>query len=223
MSNFIRLITDTKTNAAMITSLLQQASGLIQIHVVKDVSKEDNFYYNHIYFKKIISFYQQIQQNESNGRVLLSNTPFNLSKMAFGVSSSTIKRMGKPAYKFQKHPYYSVLFYHVTINDIPALMQIQFLYDTLFFIGFNFGNVFTSDAEREILLNAIIGSHLTFPIKKNVQYPVVKDTQQHYLLISDDVHFCLCFVDGTYTAEHSSLLERTILLSLSTEEHPERI
>ncbi len=207
----------------MITSLLQQAVGLIQIQVLKDVTRDEYFYYNHIYFKKIISFYQQIQQDESSGSVLLSNTPFNLSKIAFGSNTTSLKKMGKPAYKFQKHPNYAVAFYHVTVNSVPALLQVQFIQDKLFFAGFDFGNDFTSDGDRELILNAVIGSHLTYPIKKKVQYPVVKDLNHHYAIISDEIRFCMAFIDGYYVTESFNLLERTILLSLSAEEHPERI
>ncbi len=207
----------------MFTSMLKMAGGLIGIDV-KETSQKEVFYYNNIYFKRVISFYKQVQQKELHGRILLSPFSFHLLNLKFGDNFTAINNiLGKPSFQMEKGNTFKVAFYHVDVNDIDALMQLQFLNNKLYFAGFHFNIQFDSNTEKENIVNAVMGNHFSYPYKKEMDYPIVKDTNNNYALVNDETNFSICFLEHSYVEEKFNILERAILLSLSTEQHHERL
>ncbi len=165
----------------------------------------NDYYFNRIYFKRIIQFFKLVNDARQNSFAKLTDTEISPLGLKFGCSIHDVKKeMGKAKYVYDNENSQNnlkVLFYRRTFTDISLLVQLQFLNNQLYFIGLDVIRRLINDGEKSEIINTVIQKYLNKPFMIGDAYPLIQDSNQNTIIINDDINFSICYLSGIVNGE----------------------
>jgi hypothetical protein len=175
-------------------------------------SYREELYHSRIFFKRIVLFYQDIQQKLIQNKVASTYEKMNPLGLYMGAKTIELSdEWNKPKYKFTNGDNYEVQVHKLNISNLSMLVQLQFFEDKLFFISIGITNLLRNEAQKAEVINTIIRKYLYRPYQPGTEYPVIKDVNGNIILVDDDVHFTICYFDGKYLTKGLEKLQQTLL------------
>ncbi len=175
-------------------------------------SYREELYHSRIFFKRIILFYQSINEKIDVKKLSFTYEKMNPLGLYIGVKTEELSdEWKKPKYKFSNGNNYYVQVHKINIANLSMLVQLQFFEDKLFFISIGITNILRNEAQKAEVVNTIIRKYLYRPYQAGTEYPIIKDANGNIILVDDDVHFTICYFDGKYLAKGLEKLQQTLL------------
>ena len=179
----------------MINQLVRRARKLIK-KTVSATDVRNDFYYNRIYFKRILLFFKAINDNEKIDNAKCTDTEISPLGIKFGSTVTQVKKeMGKPKYSYDNESTsnnHRVLFYRRSFTDTGLLIQLQFYNNHLYFIGLDVIRRLIDENEKIEIINTVIQKYLNQPFVKGASYPLIQDQDKNSIVINDDINFSIC-------------------------------
>jgi hypothetical protein len=192
----------------MINQLMLRAKNFLSGENTGEGSQKDDYFYNRIFFRKIIAFYDAIFDHINNAAVLNTKETLQPFGLHFDISlKDIIKQSGKPKYLYnnKRDNNHKVAFYRATVNNLSVLMQLHFHNDSLFFIGLDISVGLLTENEKTEIINSIIRKYLSQPYHKGHNYPLIRDAHKNFVMIHDDINFNICYLHGRYVNHYNDL------------------
>jgi hypothetical protein len=197
----------------MINQLVRRASKIFK-KTVSATNVRNDFYYNRIYFKRILLFFKSINDCGKYEYAKLTDTDISPLGLKFGCSVNQVtKEMGKAKYSYDNENdvnNHRVLFYRQSFTDTSLLVQLQFYNNQLFFIGLDVLRRLIDENEKIEIINTVIQKYLNQPFKKGEVYPLIQDRNKNSIVINDDMNFSICYVGGDVTIEKQKNIIRAM-------------
>lgn len=160
----------------------------------------NDYYYNRIYFKRILHFFKTYKESQENAIIKLTIQPISPLGLRFGSSTESVKKaLGTPKYVYDngnKHNHHQVFFFRKSFTAISLLVQVQFYNDRAFFIGLDVVKRMIDEQEKSEILNTVIQKYLNEPFVPGNNYPVIQDEEGNFVVINNDVNFSICYLGG---------------------------
>jgi len=192
----------------MINQLMLRAKNFLSGENTGEGSQKDDYFYNRIFFRKIIAFYDTIFEQINNATVLNTKETLQPFGLQFDITlKDIIKQSGKPKYLYnnKRDNNHKVAFYRATVNNLSVLMQLHFHHENLFFIGLDISAGLLTENEKINIINTIIRKYLSQPYSKGNAYPLIRDANKNFVLIHDDINFNICYLHGKYVNQYQEL------------------
>ncbi|MCY7422179.1 MAG: hypothetical protein LH478_10615 [Chitinophagaceae bacterium] len=188
----------------MINQLVRRARKIFK-KTVSATDVRNHFYYNRIYFKRILLFFKAIDDCGKKENAKRTETGISPLGLKFGSSVNQVeKEMGNAKYSYDNENdtnNHRVLFYRRSFTDTSLLVQLQFYNNQLFFIGLDVIRRLIDENEKIEVINTVIQKYLNQPFKKGEAYPLIQDRSKNSIVINDDMNFSICYIGGDVTIE----------------------
>lgn len=188
----------------MILQIVRKAKKIIK-STVSYADVRNDFYYNRIYFKRVLLFFKAINEGNKSANAKLTASEISPLGLKFGATVSQVKKqMGKPKYCYDNDndtDNHKVLFYRRPFTDTSLLVQLQFYNNQLYFIGLDVIRRLIDEDEKIEIINSIIEKYLNKPFVQGEAYPLIQDANKNSVVINDDINFSICYVGGEVNIE----------------------
>lgn len=169
-----------------------------------------DYYFNRIFFKRINSFYDDVNKQVLNNQITNSYTQFcPIEKVQFGDSFKSIQNLlGKHKFSYSNNNpdnLVQVLFYRIAIETYYSFVQFQFYNDKLYFIGIDNAKTMPTEKEKLLILNSILKNQLQTPVIKISDFKTVQDANENFIYLNDEINFSICFLDKQYLNNREQL------------------
>lgn len=194
----------------MLSKLFNWLGSFNDPNTKRNLEYRADYYFNRIFFKRVISFYDDINYHISTNSIKTSTAEFNpLPKIQFGDSIKSVQGLlGKHKFSYSNHStenLIQVLFYRIAIETFYSFVQLQFHNDKLYFIGIDNAKSMPSEKEKLLILNSIMKAQLPTSLNKISDYKTIQDANGHFIYLNDEINFSICFLDKQYLNNREQL------------------
>lgn len=174
----------------------------------------DWFYHTKLLSKKLILFYKQIEQANSNQQTFKTGNEILPTELSFNTTAEDVLRTwGKPRCSFNNNKSDAnilVFFYRRNYVYENTLMQLQFYNRKLFFVYVEVGKGMMGENTKMKMLNNFLPSFITNNFKQIKEIPIFTDINDNYLFVEDDINLNICYLSGIFANKEISTLEKAI-------------
>ncbi len=168
----------------------------------------EEYYHGMLFFKRIVRFYNLIQQKQLEGEIRTSIETINPIGLQLEASLPSVEsKWNKPLYTFDLTDTYKVLLYKKQIAGKSLYIQLQFFEKQLFFIAISNTVFLKTEEQKTEMINSILLKYLSVNYRTGQPLPYIKDSSENFVLVDDDVHFSICFLHKKFMTHTMEKLE----------------
>lgn len=176
----------------------------------RNLEYRGDYYFNRIFFKRINSIYNQIQDQINSQQIDYSNQKFSpIEKISFGATYNAVQSLlGKHKFSYtnqNKENLIQVLFYRIAIDGFNSFVQFQFFNNQLYFLGIDNAKSMPSEKEKTLILNSLLKNILPAELTHSNQFKTIKDANGNYIYLNDEINFTICYLNQQFLQERENL------------------
>lgn len=179
----------------------------------------DWFYHTKLVSKKLLLFYKQIEQANSNQKLFKTGNEILPAELAFNITADEVlRRWGKPRCSFNNNKSDAnilVFFFRRNYVYENTLIQLQFYNKKLFLVYIEVGNGMMGENTKMKMLNNFLPGFISENFRQIKEIPTFIDTKNNYLFVEDDINLNICFLSGVFANEEIGTLEKALSSSIN--------
>lgn len=174
----------------------------------------DWFYHTKLVSKKLILFYKQIEQANTNQQIFKTGNEILPAELSFNTTADDVLRTwGKPRCSFNNNKSDAnilVFFYRRNYVYENTLIQLQFYNRKLLLAYVEVGKGMMVENTKLKMLTNFLPGFISENFKQVKDIPIFTDTNNNYLFVEDDINLNICFLSGAFANQEISTLEKAV-------------